>query len=221
MCIYISSQCPRNQLFDGHDIASRGWHYFPESWCLWRYTEKLPWQQTSMGRVHWTTACAFLWSCPCCRMSGIFCCAPWKMYNHVPSRYGTKGGPLTVFILLDSGLEICVINPLVQQRRETLVLCRGVKHIFLTHRKRVHMPQGSWFILFQESWFRFKMGCLHENHLPYHKVDFFCDFHCLMWEEPGWNSTSMIEMNRGEAFPWLVHITRGLSQVGEAAAGCV
>ena len=65
------------------------------------------------------------------------------MYNHVPSRYGTKGGPLTVFILLDSGLEICVINPLVQQRRETLVLCRGVKHIFLTHRKRVHMPQGS------------------------------------------------------------------------------
>ena len=143
-CIHKFPVPKRSMLWHGHGTASRGWHYFPESWCLWRYTEKLPWQQTSMGGVHRTTACAFLWSCPCCRMSGVFCCAPWKMYNHVPIDMVRKVWlrPLTVFTLLDSSLEICVIHPLVQQRWETLVLCRGVKHIFLSHRKGVHIPQA-------------------------------------------------------------------------------
>ena len=37
-----------------------------------------------------------------------------------------------------------------------------------------------------------------------------------MWEERGGKTPPVWSLNRGEAFPWLVHTTRGLSQVGEA-----
>lgn len=61
------------------------------------------------------------------------------------NRYGTKGVVSALDSFHTSGFwswNLCNSSIGSAETRETLVLCRGVKHIFRTHRKRVHIPQA-------------------------------------------------------------------------------